>query len=187
MFAIGCATTDERAFRAGGAQTMQILDEGSSLLLRRHRYDSIDRPYNEMLASAATRDDLEAMVLVHQDAVVDGDGHVLARVRRLLAASPDVAVLGSAEQDRPREVEAVGGTLLVLSAWAVRNLRFDPQLGGSIDASAHDISLQARASGRRVVGAPLGLSRAWRPAAPAEQRSDLSALASLRRKWDLQC
>lgn len=185
MIAIGCATTDERAFRAAGARTIGVLDEGSSLLLRRHRYDSIDVAYNDMLAVAAQREDMEAVVLVHQDALTQGGRGAMARIRALLATSPDVAVVGAVDDGSPRELQAVTGTLVVLSPWAVRNLRFDPTVGGSADASAEDISLQARAAGRRVVAAPLGISRASRPAEPAERRRELGAAVALRRKWEL--
>lgn len=55
-------------------------------------------------------------------------------------------------------VEAVDGMILVLSAWAVRNLRFDER----IDPSAHgydiDICFQAAEAGRQVVVAGLGVT-----------------------------
>ena len=157
MIAIGCVTTDERAFRAHGAVTISTLDEGSSLLLRQHDSERFDGPYNEMLGTAAAREQLEAVVLVHQNAVVVDDDRIAARIRRLLAASSEIAVLGSVAGGAPRETAAVDGTLLVLSPWAVRTLRFDAVAGYSVDACARDISLQARASGQRVVAAPLGV------------------------------
>lgn len=50
----------------------------------------------------------------------------------------------------PGEVEVVDGRLMVLSPWAVRNLRFDETLphGYGFDV---DLCLQARSAGRRVV------------------------------------
>jgi hypothetical protein len=182
MIAIACATTDERAFRAAGAPTIETLDEGNSLLLRQHHHESVDVPYNAMLATAAARDDLEAIAFVHQLALVDDDGDALTRVRGLLAADPTIAVVGALDAGRPREVTAVPGTLVVLSPWAARNLRFDQSAGGSPDTSARDISLQARAAGRRVVGARLGVSRAWRPATPAERRRELRSMVALGRR-----
>jgi glycosyl transferase family 2 len=55
------------------------------------------------------------------------------------------------------EVDAVAGVLMVLSPWAVRNLRFDDSLvhGYGFDV---DYCLQARAAGRKVVVADLGLT-----------------------------
>lgn len=54
----------------------------------------------------------------------------------------------------PSEVDVVDGSLLVLSAWAVRNLRFDERLalGHGYDV---DYCLQARAAGRRVTTADI--------------------------------
>jgi hypothetical protein len=56
----------------------------------------------------------------------------------------------------PREVDAVDGLLMVLSPWAVRNLRFDESLalGHGFDV---DYCLQVRARGRKVVTADLAL------------------------------
>ena len=52
----------------------------------------------------------------------------------------------------PREVDAVDGLLMVLSPWAVRNLRFDEALalGHGYDV---DFCFQARAAGRKIVTA----------------------------------
>ena len=54
----------------------------------------------------------------------------------------------------PAEVEALDGQLLVLSPWAVRNLRFDETLILNYGFDV-DFCLQARAAGRRVVVADL--------------------------------
>ena len=165
MIAFGCATTSEEEYALYAGPSIRRLAEPDSLLMRRHGYDSIHDPYNEMLAEASARDDLEAVVLPHQDMAID-DPHFLAKIRALLAASPDVAVIGAAgacevpglpwwegEELRGRveapamvpggtrldysrgahEVQAVDGMLLVLSAWAARELRFDRSLAGSLD------------------------------------------------------
>jgi glycosyl transferase family 2 len=50
----------------------------------------------------------------------------------------------------PAEVDAVDGQLLVLSPWAVRNLRFDESLILNYGFDV-DFCLQARAAGKRVV------------------------------------
>jgi hypothetical protein len=54
----------------------------------------------------------------------------------------------------PADVEAVDGQLLVLSPWAVRNLRFDEALILNYGFDV-DFCLQARAAGRRVMVADL--------------------------------
>ena len=53
---------------------------------------------------------------------------------------------------RTGEVDVVDGFLLVLSPWAVRNLRFDESLG-ALHGYDVDFCLQARAAGRKVVTA----------------------------------
>jgi Glycosyltransferase like family len=57
-------------------------------------------------------------------------------------------------QPAPAEVETVDGFLLVLSPWAVRNIRFDEglSLGHGFDL---DFCLQVRAAGRKVMTADL--------------------------------
>ncbi len=52
------------------------------------------------------------------------------------------------------EVDTLDGFLLVLSPWAVRNLRFDETLG-QFHGYDYDICRQARAAGRKVVTADL--------------------------------
>jgi hypothetical protein len=56
----------------------------------------------------------------------------------------------------PAEVDAVDGFLLVLSPWAVRNVRFDEglHLGTGFDL---DFCLQVRVAGRKVLAADLGV------------------------------
>lgn len=184
MIAFGCATTDERAFRAGGARAIEAIDEGDSLLLRRHRYDSIDVPLNDMMATAASLHELEALVLVHQDAVLETPGGLLESIRDLFGADRSVAVIWGAEPSSARgEGEEPTATLLALSPWAVRNLRFDPDMGGSADASAHDVALQARAAGYRALALPLAVSRSSAPQEPLLRRRELEARVELRRKW----
>jgi hypothetical protein len=101
VIAFGCATTDEQEFRAHAAPSIERVSETGSLLMRRHGYTSIHEPYNEMLAEAAEDDDLEAVVLLHQDVSID-DEHFLPKVRGMLAASSETAVLGVAGSRAPR-------------------------------------------------------------------------------------
>jgi hypothetical protein len=54
----------------------------------------------------------------------------------------------------PREVDAVDGRLIALSPWAVRELRFDEELGTGFGYDV-DFCLQARAAGKKVVTADL--------------------------------
>jgi hypothetical protein len=55
---------------------------------------------------------------------------------------------------RTGEVDSIDGVLIVMSPWAIRNLRFDESLG-SLHGYDLDISMQARAAGKKVVTADL--------------------------------
>jgi hypothetical protein len=152
---------------------------------------SIFRSYNALLDRAAERDDVEALVLVHQDAeIVSPD--FCARIRAALS-DPDAGVVGcvgaigvrsiawweasvtlasfvnryeehgggdlesfswkwdaAPPYARTGEVETLDGFLLALSPWAVRNVRFDEQLG-AFHGYDLDFCLQVRAAGRKVL------------------------------------
>jgi hypothetical protein len=217
VLAFGCATTSDEQYLAHAVPTIERLSEESSLLMRRHGQRTIHEPYNEMLDEAATRDDLEAVVLLHQDVSID-DPHFAARVRALLAADERIAVIGVVGARRPRglawwegeaaagtvaspcltptgdaavdygiaarEVEAVDGIVLVLSAWAARDLRFDPALG-PFDGYDADICLQARAlGGRVVVGDFPGVAHHVDGDAFFDRDRWVRGSVALSRKWD---
>ena len=214
MIAFGCATTSESEYRAFAEPSIRRLAERGSLVMRRHGYDSIQEPYNEMLARAGERDDLEAVVLLHQDLSIE-DPFFLGKLRSLLAASDDVAVIGAVgargvdslawwdgeeshgHVDVPamvpggtrldfsrgaHEVDAVDGLLLVLSAWAARELRFDADLSGPLDGYDTDICLQARAHGKRVVVGDFDVAHHVQVDFFDRERWARAAVA-LRRKW----
>jgi len=217
MIAFGCATTSEEEYLAHAAPSVQRVAEPDSLPLRRHGYDSIHEPYNEMLGEAAAHEDLEAVVLLHQDVSID-DPDFLAKVRMILAASPEVAVIGAAGSRKPpglawwegdasyghldspllvpggstfhysdgaHEVDAVDGLLLVLSAWAARELRFDRDLAGPLDGYDVDLCLQARARGRRVVAADFLHRHFVSYGRFFDRRRWVEADVALRHKWAL--
>lgn len=214
MIAFGCATTDEREFRNGATLAIERVAERDSLLLRRHARKSVHEPYNEMLAAACGRDELEAVVLIHQDVTIESDGF-LSAVRAILAASPKIAVVGAlgARGDRltsvterhgrlalprlgpggsvldfshaPREVDWIDGSAIVLSARAARELRFDGAVGDSLDACAVDVCLQARAQGDRVVAGGLAVARRSTGRELFDRRRWTRSAVALKRKWDV--
>jgi hypothetical protein len=141
---------------------------------------SIHEAYNEALEHFAAVDDLEALVLLHEDLeLLDAD--FCARVRDALT-DPSVAIVGAIGARgvrglawwegeiagaawEPRgiveggfsapEVDVVDGLLMVLSPWAVRNLRCDTDTFAGFHAYDVDLCFQARAAGKRVVVAEL--------------------------------
>jgi hypothetical protein len=169
--------------------------------------DSIFVAYNEALDHFAGMDDLEALVLLHEDAeLLQAD--FCTRVRSALA-DPAVAIVGAVgardvrslawwdgelagavTETRGRvdhgfartDVDAVDGLLLVLSPWAVRRLRFDAAGFTGFHGYDVDLCFQARAAGRAVRVADLPVlhhTKGGLGDADAWRRAD----ATFRAKW----
>jgi len=93
MIAFGTSITRPDVFRACALPGIRRAAEPDSEVYELEAREPIARSYNALLDRAAAREDLEALVLVHQDAeLVDGD--VCARVRAALA-DPEVGIAGS--------------------------------------------------------------------------------------------
>jgi hypothetical protein len=75
-----------------------------------------------------------------------GGGELPAFTMGAASAPPAYAHLG--------EVDTIDGFIMVLSPWAVRNLRFDESLG-QFHGYDFDFCMQARAAGRKVITADL--------------------------------
>ena len=182
MFAFASVIGNEEKFRRYAAPGIGRVSEPDAVVAEYTDAASMCAAYNEVLDAFAGRDDLEAMVLLHEDTEIL-DPEFCAKVRRRLADG-DVAVVGvvgardvrSLEwwngtgrgrvmETRGRidfgghaeEVDAVDGLLLVLSPWAVRNLRFDGEAFDAFHGYDVDFCFQARAAGRRVVVDDIGI------------------------------
>ncbi len=169
--------------------------------------DSIFVGYNEALDAFSAYDGLEAVVLLHEDVAIE-DRDFCAKVRARLT-DPSVAVVGAIGATGIRslcwwegeirgrvwetrgvidhgagcfEVEAVDGLLMVLSPWAVRNLRFDAARFYGFHGYDVDFCLQARAAGRRVVTDDLVVFHHTRGGI-GDDVDFWDADATLRRKW----
>jgi Glycosyltransferase like family len=151
------------------------------------------RNYNLLLDKATAYEDLEALVLLHQDVEI-ADSDFATKLRNALS-DPDVAIVGCvgaigvrsiawwqgalrwagmthrypeygggdfpAISWRPEaapsyadtgEVDSIDGLVMVLSPWAVRELRFDESLG-KLHGYDFDICMQAKAAGKKVAAA----------------------------------
>jgi 2-polyprenyl-3-methyl-5-hydroxy-6-metoxy-1,4-benzoquinol methylase len=155
---------------------LQRVVQPDDLVIEAEHARSIFAAYNEVLDAVRDRDDLEALVLLHEDTEVTGPGFP-SLVRRHVA-DDDVAVVGTVgaraisglawwEGDcygrvpetrgvidfggGTHDVETVDGLVMALSPWAVRNLRFDEDAYDGFDAYDADFCAQARAAGKRVV------------------------------------
>jgi len=92
MIAFGCSITKPEVFRRCAEPGLRRAAEPDSEVYARAATGPIARSYNALLDAAAERTDLEALVLVHQDAeIVDAD--LCATIRACLS-DPDVGVVG---------------------------------------------------------------------------------------------
>ena len=92
MIAFGCSITKPDVFRARAEPGIRRAAEPDSEVYAQAAIGPIARSYNALLDRAAARDDLEALVLVHQDAeLVEAD--LCATLRRTLA-DPAVGLIG---------------------------------------------------------------------------------------------
>lgn len=191
MIVFGTAVTDPETYDRCAAPGIERASEPDSVVLAHQTAGSLFRNYNLLLDMATEHEDLEALVLVHQDAELD-DLDFARKVRDVLR-DPDVAIIGcvgavgvrsiawwqgavtwasvthrypeygggdteAAGWDpekvpsyaHPGEVDSIDGVVMVLSPWAVRELRFDESLG-NLHGYDFDICMQARAAGKKVV------------------------------------
>lgn len=92
MIAFGTAITDPEAYRRYCEPGLRVAAEADSQVLPNASAGSLFRTYNLILEQAAAFEDLEALVLLHQDTeLVDGD--FCQKVRAALR-DPEVAVVG---------------------------------------------------------------------------------------------
>ena len=84
------------------------------------------------------------------------------------------------------EVDMVDGYLLVLSRWAIRELRFDEAgLGPGFHGYDADICFQARDRGRKVLAVEMDVAHHRNSVGPSHYREDwLRAQIAFCRKWE---
>ena len=193
MIIFGIAVTDAATYDLYATPGIRRAAEPDSLVFAHQSAGTVFRNYNLLLDMAAAHENLEALVLLHQDVEI-ADPDFAATVREALS-DPDVAIVGCAgaigvrsiawwqgaltwaglthryqeygggdfpaiswrPQSAPSyattgEVDSIDGFVMVLSPWAVRELRFDESLG-KLHGYDFDICMQAKAAGKKVVTA----------------------------------
>jgi hypothetical protein len=224
VIAFGCSVTKPEDYRSCAEPGIRRAAEADSEICALPSIGSIFASYNAILDRMAPREDLEALVLVHQDTeIVDAD---FCGKARAALADPAVAVAGcvgavgvrslawwegsvslasfshrhtehgggdlpgfSWDWDeappyaRVGEVDTVDGFLLVLSPWAVRNVRFDESLG-QLHGYDFDYCLQVRAAGRKVVTMDVSAIHSHSLELVSEPETWIEAHMRLAEKWD---
>jgi hypothetical protein len=92
MIAFGCSITGPDIYARCAEPGLRLVSEPDSVIIANAAAGSLFRSYNLIMETVAPRDDLEALVLVHQDAeIVDPD---FCRKLRDVLAGPQVGVVG---------------------------------------------------------------------------------------------
>jgi hypothetical protein len=128
MIAFGVSITSPDAYRRFAEPGIELAAEEDSEILALASAGSIFRSYNLLLEKAAERDDLEALVLVHQDAEIT-DPDFCQKVRRALS-DPDVGVVGCVGAIGVRSIAWWEGSV----TWASFIHRYGEHGGGDLPA-----------------------------------------------------
>lgn len=131
MIAFGCSITKPDVYERCAARGFELAAEPDTQVLAFGATGSIFRSYNVLLEKARELDDLEALVLVHQDAEIV-DPEFCAKLRRALA-DPEVALIGCAGATGQRSIAWWEGSV----TWASFSHRYEEYGGGEIPAMSY--------------------------------------------------
>jgi Glycosyltransferase like family len=130
MIAFGCSITAPDVYERCAERGIRLAAEPDSPVLAHAAAGSLFRSYNLLLEAAAGLDDLEALVLVHQDAeIVDPD---FATKLRAALAEPQVGVVGCVGAIGVRSIAWWEGSV----TWASFVHRYGELGGGELPAFA---------------------------------------------------
>lgn len=128
MFVFGCSITAPDTYRRCAERGIKHVAEPDSEVIANAAAGSLARSYNLIMSEVADRDDLDALVLVHQDAeLVDRD--FCAKVRQVLQ-DPQVGVIGLVGAIDVRSIAWWEGSV----TWASFTHRYKEFGGGEIAA-----------------------------------------------------
>jgi hypothetical protein len=128
MILFGTAVTDLDAYDRFAAPGVRLAAEPDSEVVAHQSAGSLFRNYNLLLDQARGRDDLEALVLVHQDAEI-ADPDFCDKLREAFG-DPDVAVVGCAGAVGVRGIAWWEGVV----TWASFTHRYQERGGGDFDS-----------------------------------------------------
>jgi hypothetical protein len=130
MIVFASSITDPALYKRCAEPGIRLAAEPGSEVIPHAAAGSLQRSYNLILDTVAQRDDLEALVLVHQDAEIT-DPDFCAKLRRGLA-DPDVAVVGCVGAVGVRSIAWWEGSV----TWASFVHRYRELGGGDLPAFA---------------------------------------------------
>jgi Glycosyltransferase like family len=128
MIAFGCSITSPETYERCAGPGIRLAAEPSSEILAHAAAGSIFRSYNLLMERASAFDDLEALVLVHQDAEII-DRNFVPKLRETLE-DPDVGVVGCVGAIGVRSIAWWEGSV----TWASFTHRYGELGGGELPA-----------------------------------------------------
>lgn len=128
MLIFGCSITAPDVYARCAEPGLRLVAEPDSEIIANAAAGSLFRSYNLILDTAARREDLEALVLVHQDAEI-ADPDFCAKLRDVLR-DPDVAVVGCVGAVDVRSIAWWEGSV----TWASFAHRYTDYGGGEVQA-----------------------------------------------------
>jgi Glycosyltransferase like family len=157
MILFATSITDPPLYERCAKRGIEIAREPDSEVIARAAAGSIFRSYNLLLEEAAARDDLDALVLLHQDAQID-DPAFCAKLRAALE-DPEVGVVGCVGAKDVRSIAWWEGSV----TWASFVHRYGEFGGGDLPAFSWNGSVDTPAYAETgevdtVDGFVLGLS-----------------------------
>jgi hypothetical protein len=123
MIAFGCSVTSQDVYRQFAEQGVRLVSEPETVAFARPATGSIFASYNRILDEAACLENLEALVLLHQDSEIV-DPHFCSKLRRALR-DEDVGIVGCVGAIGVRSIAWWDGAI----TWASFIHRY-PELGG---------------------------------------------------------
>jgi hypothetical protein len=139
MIVFGASITDPEVYARCAEPGVRLAAEPDTEVIANAAAGSIFRSYNLILDAAGARPDLEALVLVHQDAEI-ADPRFCAKVREALA-DPDVGVAGCVGAIGVRSIAWWEGSV----TWASFAHRYGELGGGELPGFAWNGELPAYA------------------------------------------
>jgi hypothetical protein len=130
MIVFASSITDPDMYRRCAEPGIRLAAEPDSEVIANAAAGSLQRSYNLILDGVAGRDDVEAVVLLHQDAEI-ADPEFCAKLRRALSG-PDVGVVGCVGAIGVRSIAWWEGSV----TWASFTHRYGELGGGDIPAFA---------------------------------------------------
>jgi hypothetical protein len=132
VIVFGCAITNPHDYERYAAPGIALAAEPDSEVLAQGSAGSLFRNYNLLLERVASREDLEALVLLHQDTEIV-DPRLCAKLREAFA-DPDVAIVGCAGAVGNRSIAWWEGSV----TWSGFMHRYHEEGGGDIPALTWD-------------------------------------------------